>query len=899
MMSGTALGGITAAVFHANGQTIRNEASVVREILFIDPAVPDFAALAGGVRAAVRPVLLDARRDALEQIADALERGAGYDTVHVVTHGAPGRLEFCSGVLSHANLSRHADALARIGAALAPDAELLLWACAAGQGAAGRVLIDALTEATGANVAAATRAVGDAARGGSWTLDAAHAPLAAVPFTPETIANYRGLLPVNSAPVFANLGEGAHPQFTENGSSVVLDGNVTVSDAELNAAGNYGGATLTLARHGGSNPDDTFAGTGTLDLTDVNGNGENVSLNHGATFIGTFTQPGDGTFSITFNAAATAANVAAVMQQITYANASDNPQASVQIDWSFGDGNTGSQGSGGVGIATGSVTVDVAQVDDAPVLVGVAVAAAYAPGSPGVTLSPALGVFDPDAASPSPNVGLASANVSIAAGFLAGDELFVHLGASAGHFVTPDGETTNISVQNNVQGVLTLSGVDTVAHYQAILDAVSYHSTAADPSNSGADTTRRITWKVNDGVLDSHTPAPETLLHIDTAPAVDLDASGTGTGFTTAYRKTAAPIAIADTDVSITSSGTSNIDSATIVLTNAKAGDSLSIAGALPDGIDGTIDTSVAGQVTVHLVNTASLADYQTAIGQIRFGNSSNAPDNSDRDIKVSVSDDGIDSNAAHATVHVIIGNGTPGHDFSGDGKSDILLRSDAGTVVTWDMNDAQVTSTNPIGSSPANWNIAGTGDFNGDHKSDILWRSDSGTVVSWDMNDGQVTSTNVISSSPVNWNVVGTGDFNGDGKADILWRSDAGTVVSWDMNDGQVTSTNLISSSPANWKVAGVGDFNNDGKSDILWRSDAGTVVSWDMNDGQVTSTNVISTSPANWQVAATGDYNGDGKADILWRSDAGTVVSWDMNDAQVTSTNVISTIPADWHII
>ena len=51
---------------------------------------------------------------------------------------------------------------------------------------------------------------------------------------------------VNDAPVFTNLGEGAHPTFVENGSSVVLDSNVTVSDPELNAAGNYGGATLTL-----------------------------------------------------------------------------------------------------------------------------------------------------------------------------------------------------------------------------------------------------------------------------------------------------------------------------------------------------------------------------------------------------------------------------------------------------------------------------------------------------------------------------------------------------------------------------------------------------------------------------------------------------------------------------
>jgi VCBS repeat-containing protein len=471
---------------------------------------------------------------------------------------------------------------------------------------------------------------------------------------------------VNDAPVFTNLGEGAHPLFVENGSSVVLDNNVTVSDVELNALGNYGGTILTLQRNGGASPDDTFAGTGSLDLADSNGSGENVSLDSGATFIGTFTQPGDGTFSITFNSSATAAKVASVMHQIVYADASDNPPSSVQIDWSFDDGNTGAQGTGGAGIATGSVTVDITQVDDPPVLINVAPTAAYSPGSPGAVLSPGLGVFDPDATPPSPLTGLASATIKIESGFFAGDELFVNLATSGGHFVTTDGDPTNISVQSNVLGTLILSGNDTVSHYQSVLDAVSYHSTAADPSNGGTDPTRNISWQVNDGALNSQTPNPdpnnlvnETVLHFDVAPTVDLDASGAGTGFTTTFTENGAPIAIVDTDVSIADPDNANIDSATIVLTNAKATDALSIAGALPGGIDSSVDTSVPGRITLHLLNSASLADYQTALGQVRFVNSSDTPDTTDRDITVSVANS-ADSNVAHATVHVIAVNDPP-----------------------------------------------------------------------------------------------------------------------------------------------------------------------------------------------------------------------------------------------
>ncbi len=471
---------------------------------------------------------------------------------------------------------------------------------------------------------------------------------------------------VNDAPVFTSLGEGAHPNFVENGASVVLDNNVTVSDPELNAAGSYGGATLTLARSGGANADDTFAGTGSLDLTDSNGLGENVSLDGGATFIGTATQPGDGTFSITFNAGATAANVASVMQQIVYANASENPQASVQIGWSFGDGNTGAQGSGGVGAATGSVTVDITQVDDAPVLINVAATAAYVPGTAGAVLSSTLGIFDLDAVAPSPLQGLASATIKIESGFFAGDELFVNLATSGGHFVTPDGDTTNIAVQSNVLGMLVLSGNDTVGHYQSVLDAVAYHSTAADPSNGGINPTRNISWQVNDGALNSQTPNPDpnnpvsvTVLHFDVAPKVDLDASGAGTGFTTTFTENGAPLAIVDTDLSIADPDDANLDTATIVLTNAKPTDALSIAGALPGGIDSSINTSTPGQITLHLSNSASLADYRTALGQVRFVNSSDTPDTADRDITVSVTN-GADSNVTHATIHVIAVDDAP-----------------------------------------------------------------------------------------------------------------------------------------------------------------------------------------------------------------------------------------------
>ena len=86
--------------------------------------------------------------------------------------------------------------------------------------------------------------------------------------------------------------------FIENGAAVILDSDVTLSDAELDAlqsgAGDYAGATLTLARQGGADASDTF-GFGASTFT-VSGN--DLLDTNGTTFA-TFTDTA-GTLTITF-----------------------------------------------------------------------------------------------------------------------------------------------------------------------------------------------------------------------------------------------------------------------------------------------------------------------------------------------------------------------------------------------------------------------------------------------------------------------------------------------------------------------------------------------------------------------------------------------------------------------
>ena len=124
--------------------------------------------------------------------------------------------------------------------------------------------------------------------------------------------------------------------------------------------------------------------------------------------------------------------------------------------------------------------------------------------------------------------------------------------------------------------------------------------------------------------------------------------------------------------------------------------------------------------------------------------------------------------------------------DFNGDGRDDILWRNDAGQLSDW-LGNANGGFTpndaNAATSAPLSWSIVGTGDFNGDGRDDILWRSNTGQLSDWLGNaNGSFTpnDANAFTSVPTSWSVVAVGDYNGDGRDDILWRNSNGQLSDW-----------------------------------------------------------------------------------------------------------------------
>ena len=254
-----------------------------------------------------------------------------------------------------------------------------------------------------------------------------------------------------------------------------------------------------------------------------------------------------------------------------------------------------------------------------------------------------------------------------------------------------------------------------------------------------------------------------------------------------------------------------------------------------------------------------------------------------------------------------------PRNDFNGDGRSDILWRSDTGAFSNW-LGTAtggwQNNDANGASYAPTSWHIVGTGDFNGDHRDDILWRSDSGALSNWlaTANGGwQNNDASAATSASISWHVAGVGDFNGDNRDDILWRGDTGALSNWlstASGGWQNNDANAASSAPTNWQIAAVGDFNGDGRDDILWRNSSGAFSNWlatASGGWQNNDANGASFAPTSWHIVGVGDFNGDTRDDILWRSDTGALSNWlaTANGGwQNNDVNAASSAPTSWHI-
>ena len=292
--------------------------------------------------------------------------------------------------------------------------------------------------------------------------------------------------------------------------------------------------------------------------------------------------------------------------------------------------------------------------------------------------------------------------------------------------------------------------------------------------------------------------ADQTVSLIIQAPVLDLHTGDVGSyDYATSYTENTAALPIA-VNPGITDDGTL-IVSAKAVLTNAIAGDRLTISGGLPAGISSSL-TSVAGVMTLTLTGSATLAQYQTALGQIRFDSTSDNPTGADRTINVTVNDGFVDSNVAVATVHV-----TPLNDAPNAGNDRVVTNIALGTTFTVSdaallANDADpdsalvisgigstpgLTVTHPAGGPVSITDIGGAnGSFSYAASDGIALPDTAAVTVVYDA-DGTLTGINSTTTADI---LVGDGtgtNFDAGTGNDIIFAGAGNDTIRYSMGDG------------------------------------------------------------------------------------------------------------------
>lgn len=272
-----------------------------REIVFVDAGVPDYLRLVAGVKPGVEVAMIDCGGDGVEQITLTLE-GGNFNSVHIVSHGAPGCLYLGNTQLSLDTFERYASQLQTWKAA-----SVLLYGCSVAAGDAGAEFIAKLHQLTGAKIAASKTPTGNSALGGNWELEVVigeEQPFHAFP--PSVMAAYEGIL----ANASLNFSPGTAYSVGIDPISVVVedfdgDGKQDLATANFSSKnvsvmlGNGNGTFKTATNYG------VGTATGTYDITTGDFNGDRrkdlAVANRDSNQVSILLGNGDGTFGSATN----------------------------------------------------------------------------------------------------------------------------------------------------------------------------------------------------------------------------------------------------------------------------------------------------------------------------------------------------------------------------------------------------------------------------------------------------------------------------------------------------------------------------------------------------------------------------------------------------------------------
>lgn len=311
-----------------------------------------------------------------------------------------------------------------------------------------------------------------------------------------------------------------------------------------------------------------------------------------------------------------------------------------------------------------NVVVQVSPVNDAPLLSTLPSGLNY---TENVNLSPfassTITISDVD------STHLKSLSVIISGNALAEDLLSVTLGA------------TSISANYNVStGNLSLTGVDTIANYQTVLNTLVFQHNSENPDREGTEKTRSLSFTVSDGWAQSSSSTTMSITAINDAPIIS---SWDNTpSFIEGDLKT-----VLDANMSVSDGDNSLWNSATVVMTPFITGDALSVT------TTGNISTSFASG-TLSLSGSGTPAQYAQVLQSLAYSSSSEDPDvlgaNPSRNINLQLSDGAASVNSS-ITLSVLSSNDRPSIStpISYSGNEDTSINLSSSSFFVSDVDDA------------------------------------------------------------------------------------------------------------------------------------------------------------------------------------------------------------------
>jgi hypothetical protein len=408
---------------------------------------------------------------------------------------------------------------------------------------------------------------------------------------------------VNDAPVLANI-EGSALAYTENAAATAVSSTITVNDVDST---NLASATVQITGNYASAED-------VLSFATQNGITGSYNSTNG---------------TMTLSGASSVVNYQTALRAVKYNNTSDNPSTSARtVTFQVNDG-------GGLNNLSNTPTrnINVTSVNDAPVVDlngtgtgGINTTATFTEDGGAIVMAGATDVTDVD------NSNLVSATITLTN--------------------RPDGALESLSVDTTGTlitadayvpgtGVLFLHGTDTLANYQQVLRTAKYNNTDQDPDT----TARLVNFKGNDGATDSAVAtATITVIAVNDAPVLAAIEGGNLTYTENdAATSITASMTVADID-------SPTLSSATITISNnfQSGQDVLSFTNAAGMG-NIAVQSNVGGVLTLTSAgNTATVANWQTALRAVKYSNSSDDPNTSARTVTFQVNDAGAVNNLSN-----------------------------------------------------------------------------------------------------------------------------------------------------------------------------------------------------------------------------------------------------------